>query len=64
VDETGVRAALQHYLDHSAQREEDVAHEIYADDAVLEWPQGGERVRGKAYGDHPTIVIGIMRFRD
>jgi hypothetical protein len=24
------------------------ALEIYADDAVLEWPQGGERVRGKA----------------
>ena len=48
MDETGVRAALQHYLDHSAAREEDVAHEIYADDAVVEWPQGGERLRGKA----------------
>jgi hypothetical protein len=24
------------------------ASAIYADDAVLEWPQGGERVRGKA----------------
>ena len=24
------------------------ASEIYADGAVLEWPQGGERVRGKA----------------
>jgi hypothetical protein len=24
------------------------ASEIYADDALLEWPQGGERVRGKA----------------
>ena len=24
------------------------ASEIYADDAVLEWPQGGERVRSKA----------------
>ena len=23
------------------------ASEIYADDAVLEWPQGGERVRGR-----------------
>ena len=23
------------------------ASEIYADDAVLEWPQGGERIRGK-----------------
>ena len=25
-----------------------LASEIYADDAVLEWPQGGERIRGKA----------------
>jgi len=24
------------------------ASEIYADDAVVEWPQGGERLRGKA----------------
>jgi ketosteroid isomerase-like protein len=26
----------------------DRASEIYADDAVVEWPQGGERLRGKA----------------
>jgi hypothetical protein len=24
------------------------ASEIYAEDAVVEWPQGGERLRGKA----------------
>ncbi len=24
------------------------ASEIYADDAIVEWPQGGERLRGKA----------------
>jgi hypothetical protein len=24
------------------------ASKIYADDAVVEWPQGGERIRGKA----------------
>jgi hypothetical protein len=31
-------------------REDDIvrASEIYADDAVVEWPQGGERLRGKA----------------
>ena len=29
------------------------ASEIYADDAVVEWPQGGERVRGKAH------IIGL-----
>jgi hypothetical protein len=46
MDESGVRAALQHYFDHSAAGEEDVAHEIYVDDAVLEFPQSGERFEG------------------
>src|SRR5215216_6252029 len=53
-----------------------LASEIYADDAVLEWPQGGERIRGKAniiavrseytirYDDRPVNVVGIMEFRD
>jgi hypothetical protein len=48
MDESGVRAALQHYFDHSAAGEEDVAHEIYLDDAVLEFPQSGERFDGVA----------------
>jgi ketosteroid isomerase-like protein len=48
MDETGVRAALRHYFDHSAAGEEDIAHEIYRDDAVLEFPQSGERFEGVA----------------
>ena len=48
MDETGVRAALKHYFDFSAARQEDVAHEIYLDDAVLEFPQSGERFDGVA----------------
>jgi ketosteroid isomerase-like protein len=46
MDEQGVRAALQHYLDHSTAGETDVAHEIYREDAVLEFPQSGERFEG------------------
>ena len=46
MDEHGVRAALQHYFEHSAAGEHDVAHEIYRDDAVLEFPQSGERFDG------------------
>jgi ketosteroid isomerase-like protein len=46
MEEHGVRATLRHYLDHSAAREEDVAHEIYHPDAVLEFPQSGERFEG------------------
>src|SRR5918997_6278300 len=45
MDEHAVRAALQHYFDHSA-TDADRAHEIYHDDAVLEFPQSGERFDG------------------
>jgi SnoaL-like protein len=37
--------ALHRHWDHSG-RDEDVAHEIYHDDAVLEFPQSGERFEG------------------
>jgi ketosteroid isomerase-like protein len=46
MDEAAVRAALTHYFDHSAAGREDIAHEIYRDDAVLEFPQSGERFEG------------------
>ena len=47
MDETRARAVI---TDHfaNAGRDEVRASEIYADDAVLEFPQGGERIRGKA----------------
>lgn len=38
-------AALEHYLDHAG-KDVDTAHEIYHDDAVLEFPQSGERFEG------------------
>jgi SnoaL-like domain len=40
------RAAIEAHF-AAAGRDESVATEIYADDAVLEFPQGGERIRGK-----------------
>jgi hypothetical protein len=45
MDEASVRAALRHYFDGSG-TDEDVASEIYAEDAVLEFPQSGERFDG------------------
>jgi hypothetical protein len=56
MDETMARAMIKAHFDASTITEagggpcDDIvrASEIYADDAVLEWPQGGERVRGKA----------------
>ena len=56
MDEATARALIQDHFDayghHRAGGgpgdEIAAASEIYADDAVLEFPQGGERVRGKA----------------
>jgi hypothetical protein len=45
MHEDEVRAALQHYFECSP-TDEDVAHEIYLRDAVLEFPQSGERFEG------------------
>ena len=41
------RALITRHYD-AAGRDELAASEIYADDAVLEFPQGRERIRGKA----------------
>jgi hypothetical protein len=56
VNETEARAMIKAHFDASnisvagGGPGDDIARasEIYADDAVLEWPQGGERIRGKA----------------
>jgi SnoaL-like domain len=45
MDQEAVQAALHHYLDYSA-TDGVVAHEIYHKDAVLEFPQSGERFEG------------------
>ena len=47
MDEARARAAIAAHF-AAAGRDEPVATEIYSDDAVLEFPQGGERIRGKA----------------
>jgi hypothetical protein len=47
MDEAAIREAL---FDHwrTAGLDEDASHEVYHDDAVLEFPQSGERFVGKA----------------
>ena len=40
-----LRAQLERHWEYSG-KDEDIAHEVYADDAVLEFPQGGERYEG------------------
>jgi hypothetical protein len=45
MDEVERRAQITRYLDHSG-IDPDTAHEIYHDDAVLEFPQSEERFEG------------------
>jgi len=47
MDERTARAALQRHWDASDAGDFDVEHDIYREDAVLEYPQSGERIRGR-----------------
>ncbi|HKU09417.1 MAG TPA: nuclear transport factor 2 family protein [Bradyrhizobium sp.] len=47
MDDQAVRAALQRHWDASDTGDFVVEHEIYREDAVLHYPQSGERIRGR-----------------
>ena len=47
MDDRAVRAALQRHWDASDANDFEAEHEIYRDDAVLDYPQSGERIRGR-----------------
>lgn len=47
ADQT-IEAALKRHWDASDASDFKVEHEIYREDAVLEYPQSGERIRGRA----------------
>ena len=47
MDEARVRSALERHWEYGG-TDQDIAHEIYHDDAVLEFPQSGERFEGVA----------------
>jgi hypothetical protein len=46
-NDDAIRAVLQRYVDYSGV-DTDIAHEMYHEDAVLEFPQSGERFEGVA----------------
>jgi SnoaL-like domain len=48
MNDRTVRAALQRHWDASDANDFETEHEIYRDDAVLNYPQSGERIRGRA----------------
>jgi len=48
VHDDDIRVALQNHWAASDANDFDAEHEIYRADAVLEYPQSGERIRGRA----------------
>jgi SnoaL-like domain len=54
-----IRARIQQHWDASERGDIDVEHAIYATDAILDYPQSGERFRGRSKiqaqrGGHPA----------
>jgi hypothetical protein len=47
MNENTIREALDRHWAASDVNDFDVEHDIYRDDAVLEYPQSGERIRGR-----------------
>ena len=45
LEEADLLQALKRHWEYSG-KDEDISHEIYHDDAVLEFPQSGERFEG------------------
>ncbi len=48
MSDAETRAALEHHWAACDAGDQDAVHEIYAEDVVVEWPQSGERIRGRA----------------
>ena len=60
------RAAIERHWAASQAGDEAAEHAIYADDAVLEYPQSGERFRGRSNiqgqrGHHPALREFVVR---
>src|ERR1700753_1204604 len=47
MNDEGIAAALKRHWDASDAGDMDAEHEIYREDAVLDYPQSGERIRGR-----------------
>ena len=48
MEDREIRTALDRHWTASDTSDFEVEHEIYREDAVLEYPQSGERIRGRA----------------
>lgn len=55
MDDRGIRAALDHHWAASDASNFEEEHEIYREDAVLEYPQSSERIRGRQKFRRPAL---------
>jgi SnoaL-like domain len=49
MDDRAVRTALERHWAASDASDFDIEHDIYREDAVLDYPQSGERIRGRQH---------------
>ena len=61
MDDRTVRLALQRHWDASDANDFETEHEIYREDAVLDYPQSGERIRGRLLAEALTLVRSHAR---
>jgi hypothetical protein len=47
MDESTARAMIVRYWEAANTKDFDSVNDLFADDVLVEWPQSGERVRGK-----------------
>ena len=60
-----IRAALERHWSASAAGDQDAEHQIYRDDTIVEYPQSGERIRGRhnvqaLRSQHPDKPSGFL----
>ncbi|SRR6266851_7307390 len=79
MEDGEIRAALDLHWAASDANDLEVEHQIYREDAVLEYPQSGERIRGRripgtadlwvtefvlTYDGQPSYSVSLMEFKD
>ena len=63
MDDQTVRLALQRHWEASDRSDFEAEHDIYHDDAVLDYPQSGERIRGRRnIQESRTVQPNTKRF--
>jgi hypothetical protein len=63
MDDRAMRAALERHWAASDASDFEIEHDIYRDDAVLDYPQSGERIRGRQHiQESRTVQPNKKRF--